>query len=212
MKKERSQGEKMKTELAKIDTLRPDPRNARLHNRRNIDAIKASLQRFGQQKPLVVDMDGTVRAGNGTLEAARELGWENVAIVRTSLTEDEAVAFGIADNRLNELSDWDPEQLASLLSGIEDPELVEIAGYDAAELDELLGSVAELDEAAAASSGDRPLTMSKGGTLPAVRILMLVQDIATVERALLATGCVNRAEALLEVCKAYEKRQQHVDA
>ena len=55
----------MKTELVKIETLVFDPANARKHGEKNLAAIKSSLQRFGQQKPIVVDANGVVRAGNG---------------------------------------------------------------------------------------------------------------------------------------------------
>ena len=72
-------------------TLKLDERNARKHERRSVDTIKASLSTYGQQKPIVALTDGTVIAGNGTLEAARELGWERIAVV-TFDTEDEARA------------------------------------------------------------------------------------------------------------------------
>jgi len=55
-----------------------DPANVRKHDRRNLDAIKASLRKFGQQKPIVVDTKGIVLAGNGTLTAAKELGWSEI--------------------------------------------------------------------------------------------------------------------------------------
>jgi len=42
-----------------------------------LEQIKASLRRFGQQKPIVVDATNVVRAGNGTLAAAKALGWTN---------------------------------------------------------------------------------------------------------------------------------------
>ena len=63
----------MNVETVPLTSLTPDPLNARKHNRRNIDAIKASLSKFGQRKPIVVTNDGTVIAGNGTLEAATSL-------------------------------------------------------------------------------------------------------------------------------------------
>jgi ParB-like chromosome segregation protein Spo0J len=75
----------MKIETTKISELSLDPSNVRKHSRRNLDAIKASLRKFGQQKPIVVDATGVVLAGNGTLTAARELGWSVIQIVRTRL-------------------------------------------------------------------------------------------------------------------------------
>lgn len=199
---------KVQDKIEMLDTaaLTADPRNARRHNRRNLEAIKASLVRFGQQKPIVVDGDGIVRAGNGTLAAARELGWEKISTIRTALTGDEAIAFGIADNRSNELSDWDDDVLASLLDGMGDQELIAIAGFDDIELSEILGTdVHKAPE-------HRAMSMTKTAKDSSVRIVIFVSDVATVERALYLTGCDNRATALLTICEFYEKRQQHGQA
>jgi len=98
-------------ELVKIEKLSPDPANVRKHSGRNIEAIKASLRRFGQQKPIVVNSNNMVVAGNGTLEAAVELGWEEIAVVCTDLEGSEAVAFALADNRTAELAAWDFQAL-----------------------------------------------------------------------------------------------------
>lgn len=72
----------MKTETVSIDSLVFDPANVRKHPEKNLATIKASLLRFGQQKPIVVDANGVVRAGNGTLAAAKALGWKEIRIVR----------------------------------------------------------------------------------------------------------------------------------
>ena len=101
----------MKIQNVAIDSVHVDPANVRRHPERNLDAIKASLARFGQQKPIVVDANGVVRAGNGTLEAAKSLGWTKIAIVRTDLANSEATAFSIADNRTAELAEWDDSGL-----------------------------------------------------------------------------------------------------
>ena len=99
----------MKLTTTKITELSLDPSNVRKHGRKNLDAIKASLRKFGQQKPIVVDAKGIVIAGNGTLTAAQELGWEEIEIVRTQLEGVEAAAFSIADNRTAELAEWKQE-------------------------------------------------------------------------------------------------------
>lgn len=104
-------------ERVSVDELRLDPRNARLHPERNLTAIRASLERFGQQKPIVVKKDGTVVAGNGTLEVARQLGWTHVDVVRTELDGAAAAAFAVADNRTGELSEWDVNALIETLKG-----------------------------------------------------------------------------------------------
>ncbi|MBD3291593.1 MAG: hypothetical protein GF393_01605 [Armatimonadia bacterium] len=95
-----------------VADLAADPRNVRRHDERSVRSVSESLRRFGQQKPIVVLRSGRVIAGNCTLEAARRLGFERLAVVEFD-DEDEqsAVAYAIADNRTAELSDWDEESL-----------------------------------------------------------------------------------------------------
>lgn len=109
---------RMQAEMVDIGSLTADPRNARRHSRRNIDSIKSSLSRFGQQKPVVVDGKGQIVAGHGMVDAAKALGWSQVAIVRTKLVGPEAAAFAIADNRVAELSEWDHTVLAATLESL----------------------------------------------------------------------------------------------
>ena len=129
-----------KIEHVDITTLMHDPANVRRHGPRNLDAIKASLTRFGQVKPIVVDGDNIVRAGNGTLMAARALGWSTIDIVRTPLKGAEATAYAIADNRTAELAEWDDESLAQQLAAlqIDDEALAAATGFDEADMNKLV--------------------------------------------------------------------------
>jgi len=61
----------MQIETILVADLHLDPSNARNHPTKNLDAIKGSLAKFGQQKPIVIDKNNVVIAGNGTLEAAK---------------------------------------------------------------------------------------------------------------------------------------------
>ncbi|HEX4124251.1 MAG TPA: ParB N-terminal domain-containing protein [Tepidisphaeraceae bacterium] len=106
----------MTIETLPIDQVHADPANARRHPQRNLDAIMNSLARFGQQKPIVIDERNICRAGNGTLAAAKALGWKTINIVRTQLAGTEATAFGIADNRTAELAEWDTDVLKQFLA------------------------------------------------------------------------------------------------
>lgn len=130
----------MKIVRLDVSKLSNDPANARKHDERNIAAIVASLRRFGQQKPIVVDSTNVVRAGNGTLEAARVLGWDKIDAVVTGLSGSEATAYAIADNRTAELAAWDEEILAAELNGLlaDDAELLDAAGFTEEELAALL--------------------------------------------------------------------------
>lgn len=104
-----------------ISKLSSDPLNVRTHDEKNLNAIKRSLELFGQRKPIVVARanDGSlvVIAGNGTLEAAKSLGWTEIDV--TEVPEDwdaeRARAYAIADNRTAELADWNKVELASAL-------------------------------------------------------------------------------------------------
>jgi len=120
-----------------LDKIMTDPNNARKHDRKNLDAIKASLAKFGQQKPIVVDEKSIVLAGNGTLAAARELGWETITVVRTSLTGYDAMAFALADNRTSELAEWDQPILGTQLAALQDLEFdLADMGFDLPSMDE----------------------------------------------------------------------------
>jgi hypothetical protein len=127
----------MNTELIPINDLTPDPANARKHGERNLSSIIDSLRAFGQQKPIVVDRRGVVIAGNGTLEAAKRLGWEEIAVVRTELDPTQATAFGIADNRTAELAEWDEDVLVSLLDSL-DAETRDLMHFDEKELEAMV--------------------------------------------------------------------------
>jgi len=110
----------LKTIQIEISKVSNDPANVRTHSKKNIDAIKASLKRFGQQKPIVIDSNNIVRAGNGTLEAAKELGWKYISVVISDLEPSELTAYAIADNRTAELAEWDLEALGEQLQSLEE--------------------------------------------------------------------------------------------
>ena len=135
----------MLSESVSISDLLLDPANVRKHDAKNIEAVKGSLTRFGQQKPIVVNAKGVVVAGNGTLVAARSLGWKSINVVRTGLEGSEATAYAIADNRTAELAEWDDEALTAQLSAlqIENEDLLEAAGFSEAELTAFVDSVAQ---------------------------------------------------------------------
>ena len=116
----------MQTNRVPIEDVKADPANLRQHDERQIDLIASSLGKWKQQKPIVVDADGVIIAGHGVLAAAKKLGWTHVDVVRSSLTGTDRVLYGIADNRLAELSRWDNLALAEVLTGL-----------DAADLDSL---------------------------------------------------------------------------
>jgi DNA modification methylase len=126
-------------ERVAISSLKFDKRNARKHDKKNIKAIKDSLTRFGQKKPIVVGADGSVVAGNGTLQAAIELGWDTIDVNKTELKGEEAIAYALADNRTAELAEWDDENLKASLAELDEAGWdLDGLGFDADDLKDLL--------------------------------------------------------------------------
>jgi ParB-like chromosome segregation protein Spo0J len=111
--------DKLSFERVKISSLTHDPRNARKHDARNIKTIMDSLQKFGQQKNIVVSEDNVILAGNGTIEAAKKLGWDEIDIKRSHLKGEEAIAYSLLDNRSAELAEWDEEVLGDILGELD---------------------------------------------------------------------------------------------
>lgn len=129
----------MQIEVVDISSLSFDPANARKHPEKNLAAIEGSLRKFGQRKPIVT-RNNVVIAGNGTLAAAKKLGWQTIQIVRADdLSATDAAGFALADNRTAEIAEWDVDALQSSLKGLLDDgfDLAQI-GFDAEDLSKLL--------------------------------------------------------------------------
>jgi len=122
----------MKIELVSIDDLTLDPANARKHDAKNLKAIADSLEQFGQRKPIVV-WGRTVVAGNGTLVAARSLGWTEITVAKIpdDWSSDQVKAYALADNRSAELAVWNEQVLASQLLELQEAEFdIELLGFE----------------------------------------------------------------------------------
>ncbi len=119
--------------------LHHDPANARLHGSVNLDAISASLKRFGQAEPLIVQAGtGMVIAGNGRMDAMKALGWTECDVVELDVTGLDATALGIALNRTAELAEWDNPALTRLLETLRAEDSLDGVGYSSGDIDNLL--------------------------------------------------------------------------
>ena len=124
-----------------IETLVPDPNNAKVHPEQSIEFIRASLEEFGQDQ-LIVYHAPTKRVikGNGRLAAAKLLGWKFVAAVAINESNLMAAGRAIADNRTAELSRWDRVSLQQLMSKVkDDPKINDRLRAGLAELSDELG-------------------------------------------------------------------------
>lgn len=118
----------------------------------NIDAIVASYKQFGQVKPIVVRDNGdgtsTIIAGNHQYEAAKKLGWEQIACVKFEGDIQSAIAYALTDNRTNELGTTDSNMLFELLGevGEEYDNLIDALGWDEFDLAEMEGDYYQEDD------------------------------------------------------------------
>lgn len=128
-----------------VDQLNLLPGNPR---KGDVDSVVASLEKFGQRKPIVArripgEDGGEVLAGNTTLKAARRLEWTEIAVVWTDDDDATAAGFALADNRTHDLGEYLDDELAAMIQRIEDDdELLDASGYDLMDLDDLMSSIA----------------------------------------------------------------------
>src|SRR5712664_982231 len=132
----------------RIDDLKPDPTNPRLHSKKQIRQIANSIEVFGFIVPILIDRDGKVIAGHGRLLACRELGiTEAPTLCLDHLTPAQARAFMIADNRLTEIATWDDRLLAQQLKDLSLLGLdfsLEVIGFEMGEIDLRIASLEDL--------------------------------------------------------------------
>jgi hypothetical protein len=141
------------TETVSLSSLTLDPANVRQHPERNKQATEASLKRFGAARSIVVDGKGVVRAGNGTVEAARAAGIDKAIVVdadgdqlvvvrRKDWSPSEATAYAIADNRVAEHATWEETGLAEVLRSLQSEDFdLSAVGYTSAEVDSLISGL-----------------------------------------------------------------------
>lgn len=128
----------MKIEERLISSILPYARNPR-RNDQAINKVASSIKEFGFRQPIVVDKDGTVVAGHTRLEAAYKLGLKSVPVhVAEDLTEIQAKAYRIADNRVAQESEWDIDLLRLEMEELKDEIDLDLTGFDESELDKIL--------------------------------------------------------------------------
>lgn len=211
-KKPRARKRRPSIQTVKIETLKPDAKNARLHTDRNVEMIGDSIDESGTGRSVLIDETASLIAGNATIRAAIARGVKEVVIVdsdgdkiiavrRRGLTDEQKQRLAIADNRAAELAEWDPDAVTVLPPGVTEGfwEADELAMLTPPELEEVESQI---------HSGLDSAEDDKGP--PFLKVLVSLTDIATVERALRATGVNNRGEALLMICENYLQGQVSV--
>jgi ParB-like chromosome segregation protein Spo0J len=159
----RTWGQRLAIRYRRIDSLKADARNARIHPKRQVQQLAASLREFGFTNPILLDADGTIIAGHGRVEAAKATGMAEVpTITLAGLSDAQKRALRVADNKIALNASWDFELLASELAALSTLEIdLGVTGFSAGEIEVLL------DGGGAAPESDRiPALPAKPRTRP----------------------------------------------
>jgi ParB-like chromosome segregation protein Spo0J len=151
-------------ETRAIASLKPNPRNARTHSKKQVRQIAESIRVFGFTNPVLIDDGDGIIAGHGRIAAAKLLGFSEVPVIRLSaMTEAEKRAYVIADNKLALNAGWDEDLLALELGELAVLDLdfdLTLTGFEMAEIDLLIDG---------RPGHDRPPTRYQRPTLPPCR-------------------------------------------
>jgi len=127
----------MQIEIIDINKLLPYINNPRKNL--NIDKVASSIKEFGFQQPIVVDKNYTIIVGHTRFEAAKKLGLKEVPVQVADLSINQAKAYRIADNRLNQDANWDTKLLNLEFNDLLSENVnLDTLGFSNDELDNLL--------------------------------------------------------------------------
>jgi ParB-like chromosome segregation protein Spo0J len=148
------------------DHLIPYARNAKTHPKDQIDKIAKQISEVGFLVPIVIDKEKVVIAGHGRLQAAKALGLQEVpVIVADHLTEDQAMAFRIADNKVAE-SPWDMQLLGFELKSLEMHDMdLTLSGFSMEEARSALASLNGVEPPSTAQPDFQPGSEDAQSTL-----------------------------------------------
>src|SRR4029077_9818150 len=145
-----ARGPRLEVRYLSISCLRSNPQNPRLHSDKQVKQIARSIKAFGPIVPVLIDGSSRVIAGHGRLQAAQLLGLTELpTICIEHLSEEQAKAFAIADNKLTENSTWNRDLLGEQLKALSEAELdfdVEAIGFEMAEIDLLIEGLSPATE------------------------------------------------------------------
>lgn len=120
--------QKLNIVYRQIKDLKPYKKNAKKHNKEQVEQIANSIKKFGFTQPVIVDKNNSVVAGHGRILGAKKAGLKSVPTVcLEDLTEEQIKAYRLVDNKLNE-SEWDSDLLKQSLEEIAEMDM-EVFGF-----------------------------------------------------------------------------------
>lgn len=182
----------------------PNPKNARKHTAKDLGQLATILKTVGQIKPIVVrGPENLIVAGNGTFEALRMVNADSVLAVRADeLTDAEAEAYGIADNRTAALSEWDYGLAAAQVRDL-DKALLDMVGFSDQQL-------AALDDWRPAEVSDEEIsTKGHGKRSDGLRYYKATPEQgAVIQAAIDAAAQATPGAGMAYFCKVYLEQEE----
>lgn len=154
----------MEIKTVKVSELNPHPKNPRIHPESALNKLVKSIREYGWTNPILVSKDGYILAGHARLKAAEKAGIEEVPAIYLPLEGSKAEAYLIADNRLQDETEWDNEKLKNLLAELDKGDFdIELTGFDVNEIEDLMTQFyteSKTDEDRIPEPPEEPITKS----------------------------------------------------
>jgi ParB-like chromosome segregation protein Spo0J len=113
----RDQHPMLRIENIELEVLKPWAMNPR-KNDKTVDFLIRSIRQFGFNVPILCDSKYRVIAGHARLKAAHEIGMCRVPVIILPLAGRKKQAFALAENKVNEVSEWDDAKLRVVIEDI----------------------------------------------------------------------------------------------
>lgn len=124
----------MEVQQIKLEDIHPYPENAKQHPPEQIDKIALSIKEFGFNQPVVLDRENIIIVGHGRFEAAQLLNLKTIPAIHVDLTAEQAKAYRLADNKLNE-SEWEMDKVLQEIKALEEADFdISLTGFSKEEL------------------------------------------------------------------------------
>lgn len=128
-----------------LSTLKRPERNVRMHTEKQLKEFERSVSMFGQIRPIVVDDERTILAGNGLYETLLRMGWEEADVLQMKgLTENQKKKLMLADNKIFGLGVDDLDSFDAFLIDLKDD--LDIPGFDEDLLRSMVSQAGEVTE------------------------------------------------------------------
>lgn len=126
------------------DMVKPE-KNVRIHTEQQLREFERSVRMFGQIRPIVVDENNVILAGNGLYETLLRMGYEEAQVYQyNDLTENQKKKLMIADNKIFSLGIENLDTLNSFLEDLQDD--LDIPGFDSDILKQMVSDADEITE------------------------------------------------------------------